>query len=120
MNDLAKNTLKYRYKEVKTDYFHSRRPSKRHSAAAAAVAAQAAQAAMADAYSCCPPAAREDLLMDGGGSSGGGSRSSSGRHGHHVTPQSYATLRGRKWTDKQRAGCTSTQSGIGDNYGRTR
>jgi hypothetical protein len=29
-----------------------------------------------------------------------------------VTPQSYATLRGRKWSDKQRAG------GCGDNYGR--
>ena len=75
-----------------------RRPSKRHS-----------QAVASDAYSCCPP--REDLLMNNDRSGGGtGSRNNS-------MTQSYATLRGRKWTEKQRAGCTA--QGIGDNYGRT-
>ena len=58
-----------------------RRPSKRH------VVAQSQ-----DAYACCP---RDEMS---------GQTASSGR-----TTQSYATLRGRKWVDKQRgaAGCAS-------------
>ena len=58
-----------------------RRPSKRH------VVAQAQ-----DAYACCP---RDEIS---------GQTASSGR-----STQSYATLRGRKWVDKQRgaAGCAS-------------
>ena len=36
--------------------------------------------------------------------------------GSNRTTQSYATLRGRKWVDKQRAACSS---GVGDNFGRS-
>ncbi len=64
-----------------------RRPSKRSVVASAA-----------DAYACCP---RDDLAA---------ASVSAGR-----TTQSYATLRGRKWVEKQRAGCSS---GVGDNFGR--
>lgn len=34
------------------------------------------------------------------------------------TTQSYATLRGRKWVDKQRGNC-GVGGGVGDNFGRS-
>ena len=51
-------------------------------------------------YTCCP---RDELH--------GGQQTASGR-----SAQSYATLRGRKWVEKQRQACSS---GVGDNFGRS-
>ena len=63
-----------------------RRPSKRHGVQV--------QGQGQDAYACCP---RDEL---------GGQTASSGRT--QGPTQSYATLRGRKWVDKQRQnGCAS-------------
>ena len=54
---------------------------------------------MAQDYACCP---RDELQ---------GGQTASGR-----STQSYATLRGRKWVEKQRQACSS---GVGDNFGRS-
>ena len=53
---------------------------------------------VAQDYACCP---RDELQ----------GQTASGR-----SAQSYATLRGRKWVEKQRAACSS---GVGDNFGRS-
>lgn len=52
-----------------------------------------------DSYACCP---RDDL---------------NGQQTAPRTTQSYATLRGRKWVDKQRGGAGAC--GVGDNFGRS-
>ena len=54
---------------------------------------------VAQDYACCP---RDELQ---------GGQTASGR-----STQSYATLRGRKWVEKQRQACSS---GVGDNFGRS-
>ena len=71
-----------------------RRPSKRHSQAVAS---------SSDAYSCCPPPSRDELFSDGGG----------GVRSDKPSYNSYATLRGRKWTEKH-----ANRGDCGDNYGR--
>ena len=71
-----------------------RRPSKRHSQAVTS---------SSDAYSCCPPPSRDELFSDGGG----------GVRSDKPSYNSYATLRGRKWTDKH-----GNRGDCGDNYGR--
>lgn len=70
-----------------------RRPTKRHTSAASQSMVSTTGAA-GDVYNCCP---RVDDLA----------RSSRG------PPVNYATLRGQKWSQRQKAGC-----GVGDNYGR--
>ena len=71
-----------------------RRPSKRHSQAVAS---------SSDAYSCCPPQSRDELFSDGGG----------GVRSDKPSYNSYATLRGRKWTEKN-----ANRGDCGDNFGR--
>ena len=71
-----------------------RRPSKRHSQAVAS---------SSDSYSCCPPPSRDELFSDGGG----------GIRSDKPSYNSYATLRGRKWTEKH-----GNRGDCGDNYGR--
>ena len=71
-----------------------RRPSKRHSQAVAS---------SSDSYSCCPPPSRDELFSDGGG----------GVRSDKPSYNSYATLRGRKWTEKH-----GNRGDCGDNYGR--
>jgi hypothetical protein len=70
-----------------------RRPSKRHVVASSQAAAD---------YACCP---RDDLAASN--ASAAAVRSTQG----------YATLRGRKWVDKQRDACSN--GGVGDNFGRS-
>ena len=71
-----------------------RRPSKRHSQAVAS---------STDAYSCCPPQSRDELFSDGGG----------GVRSDKPSYNSYATLRGKKWTEKH-----ANRGDCGDNFGR--
>ena len=71
-----------------------RRPSKRHSQGVTS---------SSDAYSCCPPPTRDELFSDGGG----------GVRSEKPSYNSYATLRGRKWTEKH-----GGRGDCGDNYGR--